>query len=336
MARLAVGAALLAGLLAPIAAGCGGGDKASSADLSFAAVIKGLDNPFFVTMRQGLEQRARDRRIALSIRTAGDLYDTAGQASRLEAAVSEGADCYIVNPITRANLVEPLSHVDGGTPIVNLDSPVDQVAAKAVGVEIATYIGTDNTAGGSLGADAMTRAVPAGAQVVLVTGVPGDATSAARARGFRAGNRGRFRIVDSVAADFERRRAELTAAELLRTDPGIDGFFAVNDEMALGIVDALRRADRTGEVAVVGFDGIRPALAAVKRGSLTATVSQYPYAMGRQAVDACLAAVRGNSLPADVAAPAQVVTRANVARALAKFPHPVEPFHDPLSELLED
>jgi ABC-type sugar transport system substrate-binding protein len=64
---------------------------------------------------------------------------------------------------------------------------------------------------------------------------------------------------------------------------------------------------------------------------LSATVSQYPYAMGQLAVEACLAAVRGDSVPANVDAPVQVVTRKNVARAQASFPRPVEAFNDPFS-----
>jgi ribose transport system substrate-binding protein len=53
-------------------------------------------------------------------------------------------------------------------------------------------------------------------------------------------------------------------------------------------------------------------------------------------VEACLAAVRGKSIPAVVDAPAQVITEENVGRALAEFPQPVEPFDDPLAPLLED
>jgi hypothetical protein len=53
-------------------------------------------------------------------------------------------------------------------------------------------------------------------------------------------------------------------------------------------------------------------------------------------VEACLAAARGESLPAHVDAPVQVVTKRNVARAEAKFPRPVEPFKSPFAGLLRD
>ena len=334
--RLA-GAAILAWLLLGIVAACGGGaDSGDGERPSLTSVIKGLDNPFFVTMRQGLQSSARARGVRLRVRTAADLYDTAGQASSLEAAATERADCYILNPINRANLVQALDHIADGTPIVNIDSLIDRAAAEAVGVTITTYIGTDNVAGGRLGADAMGRFVRPGARVAVITGLPGDAGSNARAHGFRAGNRGRFQVAHSVAADFDRGRAALAAAELLGADPRIQGFFAVNDEMALGISQAVRAAGRAGEVAVVGFDGTRPALSAVRRGEITATVAQYPYVIGQLGVEACLAAVRGKSLPAVVNAPVQVVTKDNVKRAQANFPQPVEHFDNPLAKVLDD
>jgi ribose transport system substrate-binding protein len=142
-------------------------------------------------------------------------------------------------------------------------------------------------------------------------------------------------VVRAVAADFERARARLAAADLLRADPRLRGFFAVNDEMALGIADALHALGRAGSVAVIGMDGTREALRAVRRGRLSATVAQYPYAIGQLGVEACVAAARGEQVPARVDAPVEVVTRDNVARALARFPRPLSPFRDPFRRLLE-
>jgi hypothetical protein len=88
---------------------------------------------------------------------------------------------------------------------------------------------------------------------------------------------------------------------------------------------------RRGRVAVVGVDGIEQALAAIKRGAMSATVSQYPYTIGKLGVEACRAAASGRSLPAKVDAPIQVVTRRNVAQAQAKFPEPVAPFASPFA-----
>jgi ABC-type sugar transport system substrate-binding protein len=287
-------------------------------------------------MRQGVLAAAQERKADVRVSAATGLQDTAGQASKLEALVAQGLDCYVVNPITQANLVPALSHVPKGTPIVNVDSPVDVGEARGLGVRISTYIGTDNTAAGRLAAATMAGFVGRGAQVGVIGGIPGDATSAARIAGFNAGAGGRFRALAPVNADWDEDKAALAAGTLLRARPGIDGFFAANDEMALGIARAVADAGRAGRVAIVGVDGIEPALSAIERGALSATVSQYPYTIGKLGVEGCLAAAAGDTLPRRVDAPIQVVTKRNVARARAKFPEPVKPFRSPFAALLGD
>jgi ABC-type sugar transport system substrate-binding protein len=325
--------ATLASLLAVFAVGCGDTDR--ERDGPVAGVIKGVENPFFETMRDGMRAAASEHAAPLRVVAAAGLEDTDGQASALESLLGRDPSCYVVNPINPTNLIEPLSHVAEGTPIVNIDSPVDARAARAVGVAITTYIGTDNVAAGRLAAATMARLIPRGAQVGVITGIPGDFGSGQRARGFAAGAGERFRVVDTVAADFDRQRARLATADLLGEHPAIRGVFSVNDEMALGAAAAVREAGRRGEVAVIGLDGTRAALEAVRTGDLSATVAQYPYAIGRLGVEACLAADGGTRLPVRVDAPVQAVTRANVERALAAFPQPVEPFDDPLEPLIE-
>jgi ribose transport system substrate-binding protein len=328
--------ATLAGVLAAFVVGCGERDPEPGRDRSVAVVMKGLENPFFGTMRDGLVAAARDHEVRLRLDTAAGLEDTDGQAAALESLVRRHASCYVVNPITPTNLLEPLAHLPEGTPIVNIDSPLDSRAARAVGVGVTTYIGTDNVAAGAAGARAMARLLDSGARVAVIAGIPGDAGSGARVRGFKAGAAGRLRVVQTVAADFVRSRAQLATAELLRADPKLEGVFAVNDEMALGAADAVRADGRRRDVAVIGMDGIRAALAAVASGALSATVAQYPYAIGELGVEACLAATQGARLPVRVDAPVGVVTRANVASAQAAFPEPIERFDNPFARLLSE
>jgi ABC-type sugar transport system substrate-binding protein len=332
IARAAL-AALLVGLIAAFAVGCGKDD--TSRNDSVAAVIKGVENPFFDAMRDGLVETARRHGVPLRVVAASGLQDTSGQASKLESLIADDAACYVVNPINRTNLLQPLSHIPRRTPIVNIDSPISKESAAVVGTKIATYIGTDNVAAGRLGADAMGALVGRRARVAVIAGIPGDASSGARTEGFRSGARGRFDVVATSAADFDRGKARLAAEAVLHGDPAIKGFFAVNDEMALGVAEAVRAAGRTGKVAVVGVDGIRQALAAVKSGALSATVAQYPYTIGQLGLEACLAAMRDRPVPANLDAPITVVTRDNVARAQASFPKPPESFRSPLREFLD-
>jgi ribose transport system substrate-binding protein len=56
--------------------------------------------------------------------------------------------------------------------------------------------------------------------------------------------------------------------------------------------------------------------------------------MGRMAVEACVAATRGATLPTRVDAPTTLVTKANVAHAIAAFPRPFRPYSDPFERIL--
>jgi ABC-type sugar transport system substrate-binding protein len=313
------------------AGGCGDDDSGTSEGdrERVGVVIKGLDNPFFAAMQQGVLAAAREEKADVRVSAATGLEDTAGQASKLEALIADDLGCYVVNPISQSNLVQALSHVPEDTPIVNIDSPVGTDEARALGIDISTYIGTDNEAAGALAADTMAGLVGRGANVGVIGGISGDATSAARIDGFGAGARGRFDPLDPVSADWDERKALLAARVLLREDPGIGGFFAANDQMALGVARAVADAGRKGRVAVVGVDGIEQALEAVEHGAMSATISQYPYTIGALGVEACLAAASGESVPSKVDSPIQAVTKRNVAKAAANFPRPVEQFESP-------
>lgn len=321
-------------LVLTVACQRGPGDTESESDVSIGVIIKGLDNPFFGAMRDGIEAKADELGVDVEIQAAADIGDTAGQVARLEALAGQGFDCFVVNPITQTNLVQPLVPIArGGTPIVNIDSPIGEDAAQQAGLEIATYIGTDNMAAGGLGAQEMKKAVGSGS-VALVGGISGDATSAARLDGFTGGAAPELQIVQTVAADWDREKALTVSTDILRGNPELKGFFAANDVMALGIAQALRNANRTN-VAVIGVDGIEDALNAVKDGSLHATVSQYPFTIGEMGLEACVAAAQDAQLPPEVDAPVQVVTADNVDTALENFPRPVEQYDDPFAELIE-
>jgi ribose transport system substrate-binding protein len=306
---------------------------AQRAPVGVGVVLKSLDNPFFVAMYQGVRAEARRLEVDATVRSVSRSDDLAGEAAQVRTLVAERKDCYIVNPITATNLVTALRGVR--RPIINIDSPIDPAAARRAGVRIRTYIGTDDFAAGRLAGTRMAALLRAGGDVALVGGVPESVNSGVRLSGFERGIRGsRLRVVARVDADYDRTKAQIAAERILRDHPRLSGFFAVNDEMALGIADALRAAGRTGTLKVIGVDGIAEALDAIRVGSMSATVSQYPYVMGQMAVEACAATARGAQVPARVEAPIALLTNANVARAIAAFPRPFQPYSDPFGRIL--
>ena len=303
---------------------------AGTAPSSYAAVIKGLDNPFFQQMEQGIDAQAEESDVDVEVQAASSITDTSGQADRLNAMAQQGYGCYVVNPISGTNLIQGLAQIAAqGTPVVNIDSPVEADAAEKADLEVSTYIGTDNVEAGKMGGEEMVEALGGSGKVALIGGISGDVTSAARLDGFKEGA-GDLEIVQTVAADWDRQTAQTRATDILSANPDLAGFFSANDDMALGIARAVANAGKTGEVAIIGVDGIEDALKAVESGDLTASVAQYPYAIGEMGVQACEKAAAGDELPENVTAPVAVVTKDNAQDALEAFPAPFEEFENPL------
>ncbi|GAB4384108.1 MAG: substrate-binding domain-containing protein [Elainellaceae cyanobacterium] len=301
-----------------------------------AAVVKGLDNPFFQTMQQGIEDQAKTAGTDVTVQAANSLNDTTGQADKVQALAGQNYGCFIINPITQTNLVQPLVQVaNAGKPIVNIDSPIGEDAAQAANLNISTYIGTDNVQAGELAAEEMARLLPDGGDVALIGGVAGDATSQARLEGFQQGIPDNIQIVQTVSADWERQKALTAAGDILRARPDLAGFFVANDDMGLGAVRALADVGRQGDVKVISVDGLQDAIEAVQEGTLSATVAQYPYAIGVMGMEACQAAMAGETLPENVTAPVAVVNQSNADQALENFPKPFAEYEDPFADLLE-
>ena len=314
--------------------GSGAAGSSSAGAAKIAAVIKGLDNPFFQTMEQGIKDQSATGGASTTVQAAASITDTTGQADKLTGLAGQDYSCYIVNPISGTNLVQGLAQLAAKKKtIVNIDSPIDAKAAKAAGATPATYIGTDNVQAGETAGKQMAKLLPEGGKVAVIGGIAGDVTSGARIEGFQKGVGPGITVVQTVAANWERQEALTQATNLLRAHPDLKGFFSANDDMGLGIARAIANSGKTGKVEVISVDGVKDALEAVKAGTLSATVAQYPYAIGLMGVEACQAAAKGKTLPENVKAPVELITKDNATKALEVTPKPVAAYDDPFAAL---
>ena len=164
---------------------------------------------------------------------------------------------------------------------INVDSPIDASAAGRARVRIRTYIGTNDFAAGKLAGARMASLLRGGGTVALVGGLADSVNSRLRLSGFARGIRGtRVSVVARADADYVRTTAEADAARILQTHPHLSGFFAVNDEMALGVADAVRSAGKTGEVAIIGLDGIPARTNQDQRDAIAAAFTGRQHSLG--------------------------------------------------------
>ena len=311
----------------PATSGGGSASGTAASAIKIAFVTKPLDNVYFGSMVTGGQAAAKDLGVDLTVAAAQNVSDDTGQASKLEALVASQYNCYILNPTSPTNLIQPLATAGNAT-VINIDLEMDAAKAKAAGVTINTYIGTVNKDAGAQAGKAMLDLVPQGSDVAVIGTLAQDAGNIQRQAGFHSVVDGKLNVVQTVSADADRAKAKSQAAAIMRANPNVKGFFTPAGTQAMGIQEAIKQEGRT-DVKVVGIDGTKEELQSIKDGDLAATVEQFPYLMGYQAVQACVEASKGKTLPARVDTPTLIVTKANAADALATSPAPPASFTVP-------
>jgi ABC-type sugar transport system substrate-binding protein len=94
-----------------------------------------------------------------------------------------------------------------------------------------------------------------------------------------------LKLIAEASGNWGRAEAERLIAKWLSEGKRIDAVAANNDEMALGAIDALRKAGfKPGDVFVGGVDGTKDALEAMKFQYLTVTLLQNAKAQALHAV----------------------------------------------------
>jgi ribose transport system substrate-binding protein len=154
---------------------------------------------------------------------------------------------------------------------------------------------------------------PQGGNVAIIEGQPGVYAAGQRTSGFKETLQanGKFTIVASVPANWSRETAYNAASTILQQHPDLIGFYANNDTMALGVVEAVRSLDKAKQTAVFGTDGISDAYASIKRGELTGTVDSFPVLTGEVAMDVMVRLIGGQKLSRVISTPQALITKEN-------------------------
>ncbi len=296
--------------IAALAAGCGGGNGGEGGNdggeegARLGLSISTLNNPYFVTLRDGAQAAADEAGVELIVTDAQN--DASTQQNDIQSFVTQQVDAVLVNPVDSEAIVPAIEAANQS------DIPVLALDRAAEGGEVATTIISDNIEGGQLAGEELINLVGEGA-VAQLEGIPGTDAQRDRGQGFEQGLEGQdvVEIVASQAAGFDRAEGLNVTQNILQANPDIQGIFAQNDEMALGAVQAL--GERAGsEVQIVGFDAIDDALQAIQEGTMNATVAQQPDEIGRLGVENAMQITAGETVDEQIPVEVNLVTEENV------------------------
>ncbi|MDA3938837.1 MAG: ribose ABC transporter substrate-binding protein RbsB [Spirochaetia bacterium] len=279
-----------------------GGNKEESDGLTLGLSLSTLNNPFFVTLKEGAEAKAAELGAKLIIVDSQD--DPSKEATNIEDLIQKGVDALLINPTDADAIVPSIKKANAaGIPVFTIDR-------GAAGGDVVSHIASDNVAGGKMAAEYMVELLGGKGNVVELEGIAGTSAARDRGKGFNSvvsGNSG-LSVVARQTANFNRAEGLSVFENILQAQSEISAVFAHNDEMILGAVQAAEAAGRTG-IIFIGFDAVDDAVNAVKSGKLAATVAQQPAEIGSLGVDAAVKSLSGGSVESSIPVPLALVTK---------------------------
>lgn len=248
---------------------------ASASAERIGLVISTQNNPFFVTLKEGAEAKAKELGHDLIVLDSQD--NPAKELGNVEDLLVKGVDVLLINPTDSDAVVSSVKAANRSKiPVVTLDR-------AANGGNVVSHVASDNVLGGEMAGNFIVEKLGGKGKVVELEGIPGTTAARDRGTGFNKAVNGKLEVVAKQAADFDRTKGLNVMENILQAQPEIQAVFAHNDEMALGALKAIEASGR--DIFVVGFDATDDAVAAVKEGKLAATVAQKPAEIGAIGVE---------------------------------------------------
>ena len=301
-----------------------GGCSRPSANVKYriAVIPKGLTHEFWQSIHRGAERAAADLS-AEGISTAIDWdgpqkeSDAREQINLVNLKIGSGINGLVLAPQDSKRMVDCVKQaVDGGVPVVIIDSGLDPAELKKRPHLIVKYVATNNYNGGRLAAQRLLEVLAkdgkSAPRLILFRYAVGSESTEQREQGFldyvneqidkqkKAGKPTITLLSTDQYAGATVDDAKKSAGPLLiKYKDELDGLFVVNESSATGMLIALRSQGFNGKVRYVTFDSSEPLLQAIREGDVDGTVVQDPYRMGYLGVWTLVKHLEGYDVSAD-------------------------------------
>lgn len=295
------------------------GDEVKVASgLKLGAIAKSFSNEFWRNFKNGYEQSAKVIKKAgvdVSIKVDGttDEGDEIGQQTMTDNLVNQGYDALMLSPISDSNLTSSVDNAKNKKiPTVNVNDGLISAADY--------FVGPDAYQNGELAAEWVSKELGDKGDVAIVVGMAKAFAARERTAGFKGwikDNNSGLNVVAEQNADWDRQKAKELASTWIQQKPDLKAIFCNNDDMALGVVEAVEEAK--ADILVVGVDGIGEAYDSIKAGKLDATVDSFGYYMSQVATEVTLRILEGQDIPRVVHTPQALIDSSNVNKDAAEI-----------------
>jgi len=263
-----------------------------SGPLKIGASFQEINNPYFVTMKDALQDATTSIGAQLIVTDAR--HDVSKQVSDIEDMIQKGIDILLINPTDSVGVQSAVTAAHAaGIVVVAVD-------AQAAG-PLDSFVGSKNFDAGFQACEYLAKNIGDSGDVGILDGIA-VVPILERVRGCKEalGKHPNIKIVSIQNGKQERDQALTVTENMLQAQPGLKGLFSVNDNGSLGALSAIEASGL--DVKLVSVDGAPEAIKAIlKPGSkFIATSAQFPRDQVRLALGLALAKKWGSQVPATI------------------------------------
>lgn len=291
---------------------------AQAADMRFALIPKGMDNPYFDLSRDGCMAQAA--KISVTCIYKGPAtHEPATEVQITQDFVTQGVDGIAISVADADSVTGVIKQArDAGIPVITFDADAPASARQA-------YVGTDNKEMGRELGRQLIKAHPKASTFATQSGGPAAQNLNERLAGLYEVLKGAGWTEVKGSPAFCNDDAALAAQQLsdfatANPDIGaiipIGGWALFAPKAYKGFVDSVMDKVRAGTFPLVMPDTLPVELQALKDGYVQVLVGQRPYEMGEKAMDLLVKLKKGETVPAVNMVGLDVVTKDNVDKFL--------------------
>ena len=260
-------------------------------------------NPFFGEIADGMKKEAAKHGYDVVV-VSGD-FDVDKQKNQVSDFIVQKVAAIVLCPCDSKSIGTSIKKAnEAGIPVFTAD-----IACIAEDAKVVSHIATDNYGGGCIAAQAIIEAL-GGTGKVAILDYPEVESVMQRTKGFKdelakaTKEKGvKIDIVAQLPCGGKEEKGFSATEDLLQKYPDLDGIFAINDPAAMGSIQAIERAGKTGKIKVVGFDGQTNARQAIKDGKIYADAIQHPKLIGAKTVQVIMKYMAGEKVPPEILIP---------------------------------
>jgi ribose transport system substrate-binding protein len=245
---------------------------------------------FYKDLEDGLRQEAKKQNYDLIVTSAE--FDLGKQISQVEDFISRKVDAIVVCPVYSRGIGPAIrSSNTAHIPVFTAD-----IAAEEG--DVTCHVASDNFAGGKLAGEFISKALNNKGTIAIID-YPVVTSVIDRVNGFKSAvaQHPTLAIVADVNGQAVRDKAMQATSDVLQAHPKLDAIFGINDDSALGALDAVQQFNRNG-VLIVGYDATPPARDAILKDTpLKADVIQYPVRIGEKTIQEIQNYFAGKEVP---------------------------------------